>query len=145
MQILVGHALFQWRNTLQEIICKHTNARQIILIENCTHLSFADDRIEQWWHRVVASTLWGQDKMAVNFQTTFSIAFSWIKLNIFIKILLKFVPKGPIDNITTLVQIKACRRPRDKPSSEPMMVILLKHKCLTRPQWPWCGAQPWDG
>ena len=41
-----------------------------------------------------------------------------------IKISLKFVPKGPINNISALVQIMAWRRPGDKPLSEPMMVIL---------------------
>ena len=43
----------------------------------------------------------------------------------FDKISLKFVPKGPIDNIPALVQIMAWRRPGDKPFSEPMMVNLL--------------------
>ena len=39
-----------------------------------------------------------------------------------IKISLKFVPGGPINNIPALVQIMAWRRPGDKPLSEPMMV-----------------------
>ena len=52
-----------------------------------------------------------------------------------IKISWKFVPKGPINYILTLVQIMAWRRPGDKPSSEPMMVSLLTHICVTRPQW----------
>ena len=39
---------------------------------------------------------------------------------------LKFVPKGPINNIPALVQIKAWRRPGDKPLSDPMMVSLLR-------------------
>ena len=51
------------------------------------------------------------------------------------KISLKFVPKGPINNIAALVQIMACRRPGDKPLSEPMMVSLPMHICVTRPQW----------
>ena len=34
-----------------------------------------------------------------------------------------------------LVQIMAWRRPGDKPLSEPMMVSLLTHICVTRPQW----------
>ena len=51
------------------------------------------------------------------------------------KISLKFVPKGPINNIPTLVLIMAWRRPGDKPLSEPMMVSLLTHICVTRPQW----------
>ena len=52
-----------------------------------------------------------------------------------IKISLKFVPKGSINNIPSLVQIMAWRRPGDKPSSEPMMARLLTHIYVTRPQW----------
>ena len=52
-----------------------------------------------------------------------------------IKFSLKFVPKGPIHNIPALVQIMAWRRPGDKPLSEPMVVSLLTHICVTRPQW----------
>ena len=52
-----------------------------------------------------------------------------------IKISLKFVPKGPINNIPALVQIMAWRRPGDKPLSEPMMVSLPTHICVSRPQW----------
>ena len=55
----------------------------------------------------------------------------WISINIS----LKFVPKGPIDHIPALVQIMAWRRPGAKPLSEPMMVILLTHICVTQPQW----------
>ena len=52
-----------------------------------------------------------------------------------IKISLKFIPKGPIDNNTALVQIMAWRRPGDKPLSEPMMVRSPTHICVTWPQW----------
>ena len=52
-----------------------------------------------------------------------------------IRISLKFVPKGPINNISALVQIMAWRRPGDKPLSEPMIVSVLTHICVTRPQW----------
>ena len=52
-----------------------------------------------------------------------------------IKISLKFVPKGPINNIPSLVQIMAWRRWGDKPLSEPMMVSLPTHIFVTRPQW----------
>ena len=51
-----------------------------------------------------------------------------------IKISLKFIPKGPINNILALVQIMAWCRPGDEPLSEPMMVTLLTHICITRPQ-----------
>ena len=52
-----------------------------------------------------------------------------------IKISLKFVPKGPFNDIPALVQIMAWRRPGDKPLSEPMLVSLPTHICVTRPQW----------
>ena len=70
-------------------------------------------------------------------QTTFSNAFSWMKMHEFRLrfISLKFVPKVRIDNIPALVQIMAWRRPGDKPLSEPMVVSLLTHICVTRPQW----------
>ena len=55
----------------------------------------------------------------------------WISINIS----LKFVPKGQINNIASLVQILAWRWPGDKPLSEPMMVSLLMYICFTRPQW----------
>ena len=64
--------------------------------------------------------------------------FKCILLNenvmISIKISLKFVPKGPINNIPALVQIMAWRRPGDKALSEPRVVSLLTHICVTRPQ-----------
>ena len=54
---------------------------------------------------------------------------------IFIKISLKFIRKGPVNNIPALVQLMAWRRPGDKPLSEPMVICLLTHICITRPQW----------
>ena len=39
----------------------------------------------------------------------------------------KFVPKGPINNVPTLVKIRAWQRPGNKPLSEPMMVIGIDH------------------
>ena len=52
-----------------------------------------------------------------------------------IKISLKFVPMGPINNIPAMVQIMAWRRPGDKPLSEPMVVSLSTHIYVARPQW----------
>ena len=64
--------------------------------------------------------------------------FIFIFLNenvwILVKISLKFVPKGPINNIPALIQMMAWRRPGDKPLSEPLLVNLLTHICVTRPQ-----------
>ena len=65
--------------------------------------------------------------------------FKWIFLNenvrISIKISMKFVPMGPIYNISALVQIMAWHRSGDKALSEPTMFSLLTHICVTRPQW----------
>ena len=66
---------------------------------------------------------------------TFNRIFLNDNVTISIKISLKFVPKGPINNNPSLVQIMAWRRSGDKPLSEPMMVSLLTHICVTRPQW----------
>ena len=54
----------------------------------------------------------------------------WISISI----LLNFVPNGSINNIPALLQITAWRQPGDKPLFEPMMVSLLMHACITRPQ-----------
>ena len=60
----------------------------------------------------------------------FSNAFSWMKkLWISVIISLKFVPKGPINNIPALVQIMAWRQAGDKPLPEPEP-SLLTHVCL---------------
>ena len=55
----------------------------------------------------------------------------WISINIS----LRLVPGSPIDHIPALVQIMAWCLPGNKPLSEPMMVSLLTHICVTRPQW----------
>ena len=53
-----------------------------------------------------------------NSQTIFSNVILWIKK---IKISLKFVPKGPLDNNPALVHVMAWQRIGDKPLSEPML------------------------
>ena len=65
--------------------------------------------------------------------------FKYISLNenvwILLKISLKCVPKGPINNIPSLFQVMVWRRPGDKQLSEPMMVSLLTHIFVAWPQW----------
>ena len=65
-----------------------------------------------------------------NFKCIFLNENEWILP----RISLKFVPKIRINNIPALIQIMGWRRPGDKPLSEPMMVSLLTHICVTRPQ-----------
>ena len=64
-----------------------------------------------------------------NFKCNFLNEDLWIS----VKISMKFVPKGPINNIPALIQIMTWRRPGDKPLSEPIMVKLPTHICVTRP------------
>ena len=89
-------------------------------------------------------THWGRDKMADISQTTFSNAFTWMKIHQFrlifhwslfllifhwsLFLMVKFT-------IPALVQMMAWRRLGNKPLSEPIMVSLLTHMCVTRPQW----------
>ena len=76
---------------------------------------------------------------------TFKRIFLNENIRILIDISLKFVPKCPINNISTLVQIIG-----DTPLSEPMMVTIPTHICVTRTQWvkntsamryPWSESQ----
>ena len=55
----------------------------------------------------------------------------------------QFVPRCPINIIPVLVQIMAWRRPGDKLLSEPMMVSLPTHICVTRPQWVNTSHKGW--
>ena len=57
-------------------------------------------------------------------------AFSLMKMYEFhLRFHLNVFPKGQINNIPALVQMMVCRRPGNKPLSEPMMVSLLMHIC----------------
>ena len=73
------------------------------------------------------------------FKCIFFSEIVWIP----IKIPLKFVPKCPISNIQALVQIMAWSSPVDKPLSEAMMIKLMTHICVTRPQWIKILLMPW--
>ena len=66
---------------------------------------------------------------------TFKRIFMNENVRISISNSLKFVPKDLINNVPALFQIMAWRRPGNKPLSETMMVTLLKHICVTWPQW----------
>ena len=77
---------------------------------------------------------------------TFKRIFLNENVRISIKISLRFVPKGPVNNNSALVQIMTWRRSGDKPLSEPMMVTLLTNICVTRPQWVnslWASDATW--
>ena len=81
-------------------------------------------------------TYWGRDKMpfsrphlpmdfrewkCMNFDYNFIICF--------------FNPRGLVNDNPALVKLMAWRRPEDKLLYEPMMISLLAHIYVTRPQW----------
>ena len=78
-------------------------------------------------------THWGNGRHFAD--DTFKDIFLNENVIILAKISPKFVHRGPINDIPALVHIMAWRRPGDKPISEPMMVSLLMHICVTRSQW----------
>ena len=59
---------------------------------------------------VISLTHWGRGKINAISRCIFLNENLWVP----IKISLTFVPKGPINNISALVQIMTCRRPGDK-------------------------------
>ena len=91
-----------------QFIYTHNNLN--LRIWFCTHgVTYRGTLIVAWVS--VRLTHWGRDKTTKVSQTTFAIAFSWIKIIVFsilTKISLKFVPQSPISNISALVQIMAC-------------------------------------
>ena len=81
-------------------------------------------------------THWGRGKIAAISQTTMSSAFSRIKMleyrlkfhwSLFLRVQLTISQQW--------YQLMAWCRPGDKPLSEPMMVRLPTHICITRSQW----------
>ena len=79
-------------------------------------LKMTDLKFQLYISRANELTYLPVDKMAAILQTIFSDTFSWRKpFCIFIKLTLKLITKGPIDNNPALVQIMAWRRIGAKP------------------------------
>ena len=90
-------------------------------------------------------THWSRDEIDGVSDDIFKRIFFNENIWIYIKISLKFVLKGPINNDLALLQIMAWRLDGAKPLSEPMMDSLLMHICVTRSQWlkpssRWCAS-----
>ena len=100
----------------------------------CEKIQLPDAK--EWWNWISSfNTLRPRQNGRHFADDIFKCIFLNGNVRISIKFSLKFVPKDPINSIPALVQIMAWRRPGDKPLSEPMMVSLLTHICVTRPQW----------
>ena len=65
---------------------------------------------------IILLNIWRSEQIGRHFPDSI---LKWIffceNVEILIEISLKFVPRGPINNITALVQIMACHQPGDKP------------------------------
>ena len=96
-------------------------------------------RISLFWRRIgfaIELIHWGRDKMDAISQTPFSSTFSWMKMLEFrLKFHWSLFPRAELTIFQHWFQIMVWRRPSDKPLSEPMMVSLATHICVTRPQW----------
>ena len=115
---------------LTQRICITQNMGKIFLCQFVSHLAWINVVF-----RIRLNTLRPRQNGRHFSDDTFKCIFFNENVWILIKISLKFVPKGRINNIPALVQIMASRRPGDKPLSEPLMVSLPTHICVTRPQW----------
>ena len=86
------------------------------------------------WHSVCPRSI-NTLRLRQNGRHVIDDIFKYIFLNenvwIPIKISLKFVAKGLVDNILALVQIMACRLDGAKPLSEPMMFSLRIYASLS--------------
>ena len=80
-------------------------------------------------HICTCLTLEGTSRLKQNGRHFADDTFKCIFLNenvrISLKISLKFVPKGPINNIPALVQIMVWQQSGDKPLSEPMIAYII--------------------
>ena len=74
--------------------------------------------------------------MAAILQTTFSSAFSWMKIYKFLLIFhWRLFTRVQLTIIPASVQIMTWRLSGDKPFSEPMVFSLLTDICVSLPQW----------
>ena len=132
------------------IVADEQNTKLIVIWNSMTLI---------WCHHDIFSQEWKSDDMAIFYwdrwfavtsmvntlrprqdgrrfpDDTFDSIFLKENVTILIEISLKFIPKGPIYNIQALVQIMAWHWSGNKLLSEPMIVRLPTHVCVTLPHW----------
>ena len=123
--------LFEAKIACIENIAKIQHRQLNTQSHTCHHCDMLIKTFDLWW----LNSLRPRRNGRYNADDIFKCIF--LKENVCIptKISLNFVPKGPINNIPALVKIMAWRRPGDKPLSEPMLIFVPTHICVTRPQW----------
>ena len=79
---------------------------------------------------------WDMNNMAYLLQMAFSFAFSSKKtFYALIKILLKFVAEGPIDNKSSIIQVMGSCQTGNKPLLNQWWLSFMKPHGITKPQW----------
>ena len=147
ISVIRNSNIFIQQNALENVVCEIASILSRPQCVNCNsrawvnyyiHINMRGVITHPWpnfSNGITNPPLWPRQNDRHFADDTFKRIFLTENDRISIEISLEFVPKGPINNITSLVQIMAWRRPGDKPLSEPMMVRLLTHICVTRPQW----------
>ena len=125
----IYHCCAKYDTMLSSLCCEHVII--IVLYTISIYSASCSKLVREIWMEL---THCGLDIVAAIFKYIFFNQNVWISL----EISLKCVPKVPINNIPALVQIMAWRWTGDKPLSEPMMVNLLTHICVTQHQWVKC-------
>ena len=137
---------FTWKNSrphtctltlLHWGLCKMSEFFQsIFFLSSLSSMKkFAFWYVEWWPFCFIIDTLRPKTKICHFPDNIFKHIFLNENVKISIKISLKLVPKGPINNIPALVHIMAWCHPSAKPLSKPMTDSLLMHICVSRPQW----------
>ena len=113
-------------------------------LENTNHLSTHGDTLPFWW-LLPCPAWWISWKQSIYLFNTLrprqngrrfpDDIFKCIFFNENYEFRLKFHCSLFLGAQLTMVQVIAWYRPRDKPLSEPMIISLPAHICVTRPQW----------
>ena len=137
------HMYFKWSSCElhMKFICNYVWNIEVAMIFICisfevhmTHRPELSNEISYEWYEP-SVVHWGRDKIFAISQT-FSNAFSWMKRYEFrVKFHWSLFLRFELTIIHALIQIMGWRRPGDKPLFEPMIVSLLTHICVARPQW----------
>ena len=128
--------LLPWKNSIQFQItvvkyCSNLIPVTLNSVSGVFGIPMVCEYSWNWWLNTLRPTQNGRHFPDGIFKCIFLNENVWIS----IKISLKFASKGPINNIPALVQIMAWRWPGHNPLSEPTLVSLLTHICITRPPW----------
>ena len=128
--MICPHCLKLWLGAVGQQAIGRANADPVL----CRHMaSLGHNELKYGWVLDSLNTLRPRQNGRRFADDTFKRIF--LNENVWILISLNIVPDGPTNYSPALGQIMAWRWLDDKPLTEPIMVLLLTHICVTRPQW----------